>query len=110
MVEKVTGNPNFNSSIQSENAELKKIDEKVLQESGNDLPKTCTPRRLNLPNAFNFPERYRSPTDSVVSPVTRGLLARNRKAGGSLLPPSINHTKIHELRVEEIGLFSELKK
>ncbi|MBA0766660.1 hypothetical protein Gotri_015682, partial [Gossypium trilobum] len=47
------GNPNFNSSIQSENAELKKIDEKVLQESGNDLPKTCTPRRLNLPNAFN---------------------------------------------------------
>ncbi|KAB2064301.1 hypothetical protein ES319_A09G009600v1 [Gossypium barbadense] len=107
-MEKVMGNPNFNNSIQSETAELKKIDEKVLQESGNDLPKTCTPRRLNLPNAFNFPER--SPTDSVVSPVTRGLLARDRKAGGSLLPPSINQAKIHELRVEEIGLFSELKK
>lgn len=40
--------------------------------------------------------RYRSPTDSMMSPVTKGLLARNRKAGGgSLLPPSINQTKVY---------------
>lgn len=30
--------------------------------------------------------RYTSPTDMMMSPVTKGLLARNRK-GGALLPP-----------------------
>ncbi|XWS44399.1 hypothetical protein CRYUN_Cryun15aG0041800 [Craigia yunnanensis] len=101
----------FNSPIQSENGGLEnktptqnqKIDRNS-QDSGNDLRKTCTPDRLKVPKAFKYPERYRSPTDSMMSPVTKGLLARNRKGGGSLLPPSLNQTKIHELRVQDVGL------
>ncbi|XP_021905278.1 uncharacterized protein LOC110820162 [Carica papaya] len=68
-----------------------------------ELRKPITPDRLKLPKAFKYPERYRSPTDSVMSPVTKGLLARNRK-GGILLPPSINHTKIQDLHVQDVGL------
>ncbi|XP_039011761.1 uncharacterized protein LOC120140841 [Hibiscus syriacus] len=110
MVEQAIENP-FNSSTWPENGELgntpplqdQKVDEN-LRDSGKYLRKTCTPDRLKVPKAFKYPERYRSPTDSMMSPVTRGLLARNRKAAGSLLPPSINQTKIHELRVQDIGL------
>ncbi|XP_022773756.1 uncharacterized protein LOC111316008 [Durio zibethinus] len=101
----------FNSPIQSENAGLEKkpplqdqkIDQKA-QESGKDLRKTCTPDRLKVPKASKYTERYRSPTDSMMSPVTKGLLARNRKGGGSFLPPGLNQTKIHELRDQDVGL------
>ncbi|XWS32968.1 hypothetical protein CRYUN_Cryun22dG0036700 [Craigia yunnanensis] len=93
----------LNSSIQSENGGLENKttpqSQKIYQnsqDSGNDLRKTCTPDRLKVPKAFKYPERYRSPTDSMMSPVTKGLLARNSKGGGSLLPPSLNQTKIHE--------------
>ncbi|XWS30165.1 hypothetical protein CRYUN_Cryun24cG0094300 [Craigia yunnanensis] len=92
----------LDSPIQSENAGLEKNtplpDQKIdqnPQDSGKDLRKTCTPDWLKVPKAFKYPERYRSPTDSMMSPVTKGLLARNRKAGGSLLPPSINQTKVN---------------
>ncbi|XVF14397.1 hypothetical protein REPUB_Repub09cG0055300 [Reevesia pubescens] len=110
-MEQVIEKPFNSSPIQSENAgsenktppQNQKIDQNS-QDSGNDLRKTCTPDRLKVPKAFKYPERYRSPTDSMMSPVTKGLLARNRKAGGSLLPPSINQTKIHELRVRDVGL------
>ncbi|KDP27245.1 hypothetical protein JCGZ_19944 [Jatropha curcas] len=65
--------------------------------SSNDLRKNCTPDPLKVPKAFKYPERYRSPTDLMVSPVTKGILARNRKGvGGSLLPPSMNQTKVQE--------------
>ncbi|KAL4652853.1 hypothetical protein ACB092_01G261400 [Castanea dentata] len=72
----------------------------------NDLRKPSTPERLKVPKAFKFPERYRSPTDSMMSPVTKGLLARSRK-GGMLLPPSINQTKIQDLHVQDVGLFEK---
>ncbi|KAF8399598.1 hypothetical protein HHK36_015467 [Tetracentron sinense] len=55
--------------------------------SGNDLRKTGTPDRLIVPKAFNYPERYRSPTDLMMSPISKCLLARTRKAP-SLLDPS----------------------
>ncbi|XVE83682.1 hypothetical protein DITRI_Ditri16bG0106100 [Diplodiscus trichospermus] len=101
----------FNGPIQSENGGLEnktppqnqKIDQNS-QDSGNEFRKSCTPDRLKVPKAFKYPERYRSPTDSMMSPVTKGLLARNRKGGASLLPPSLNQTKIHELRVQGAGL------
>ncbi|XVF58432.1 hypothetical protein PTKIN_Ptkin07bG0066400 [Pterospermum kingtungense] len=101
----------LNSPIQSENGGLEnktppqnqKFDQNS-QNSGNDLRNNCTPNRLKVPKAFKYPERYRSPTDSMMSPVTKGLLARNRKGGASLLPPSLNQTKIHELRVQDVGL------
>ncbi|XP_039069320.1 uncharacterized protein LOC120215844 [Hibiscus syriacus] len=110
MVEQVIEKP-FNSSTLTESGGLEntpplqdqKRDENP-QDSGKDPRKTCTPDRLKLSKAFNYPERYRSPTDSIMSPVTKGILARNRKAGGSLLPPSINQTKIHELPAQDVGL------
>jgi hypothetical protein len=95
--------------------------DQIYQNPGNDLRKPTTPERLKVPKAFKYPERYfflvfhihfmfsiaicniflvlyffgryRSPTDSMMSPVTKGLLARSRK-GAMLLPPSINQTKV----------------
>ncbi|KAG8662366.1 hypothetical protein MANES_01G096000v8 [Manihot esculenta] len=72
-----------------------KIDSNSLN-SINDLRKSSTPDRLKVPKAFKYPERYRSPTDLMVSPITKGLLARNRKGGGGggLLPPSMNQPRV----------------
>ncbi|XP_009365973.2 uncharacterized protein LOC103955799 isoform X2 [Pyrus x bretschneideri] len=81
------------------------------QNSGNDLRKTTMPDRLKVPKAFKFPERYTSPTDMIMSPVTQGLLARNRR-GGALLPPSINLLKPpQDSGIEGVGCgpTSELK-
>ncbi|KAL6325591.1 hypothetical protein AAG906_023436 [Vitis piasezkii] len=47
---------------------------------------------------------YRSPTDLMISPVSKGLLARSRKTG-SLLPPAKIQPKVQDLRVQEVGLF-----
>ncbi|KAJ1381936.1 hypothetical protein SESBI_44670 [Sesbania bispinosa] len=55
--------------------------------SSHELRKPVTPDRLRVPKAFKYPERYTSPTDLMVSPVTKGLLARSKKGGGALLPP-----------------------
>ncbi|VVA96132.1 unnamed protein product [Arabis nemorensis] len=70
------------------------------------MKKIGTPDRLRVPVALKYPERYRSPTDAMMSPVTKGLLARNRKASGSLIPPSFNLTKIQDQRKPESGLSS----
>jgi len=59
------------------------------------MKKIGTPDRLRVPIAFKYPERYRSPTDAMMSPVTKGLLARTRKSSGSLIPPSFNQTKVN---------------
>lgn len=76
-----------------------------IQNSANDSGnKTATPDRLKVPKAFKFPERYRSPTDLMISPVSKGLLARSRKTG-SLLPPAKIQPKVQDLRVQEVGLF-----
>ncbi|CAN8269813.1 unnamed protein product [Cochlearia groenlandica] len=58
------------------------------------MKKLVTPDRLKVPLAFKHPERYRSPTDAMMSPITKGLLARTRKPSTSLIPPpTFNHTK-----------------
>lgn len=76
--------------------------------SGNiDCQKSgTTPDRLRVPKAFKYPERYTSPTDLIMSPISRGLLARSRKGGATaLLPPSIiNQPKIQDLRVQDVGV------
>ncbi|MED6110905.1 hypothetical protein PIB30_047321 [Stylosanthes scabra] len=62
-----------------------------LLSSSNELRKAVTPDRLRVPKAFKYPER--SPTDSMVSPVTKGLLARTKRGGpAALLPPSKTET------------------
>ncbi|KAF1002675.1 hypothetical protein AG4045_006258 [Apium graveolens] len=37
------------------------------------IRKTSTPDRLKVPKPFKFPERYTSPTDLMVSPVSKEL-------------------------------------
>lgn len=73
-----------------------RTDEKF-RNSGSECIKMGTPDLLKVPKAFKYPERYTSPTDLMISPVSKGLLARNRKASG-LLPPTRNQPK-------EVGLF-----
>ncbi|CAN7093593.1 uncharacterized protein LOC103840265 [Brassica rapa] len=74
--------------------ETDKNQESPPRASINDLmKKIVTPDRLRVPVAFKHPERYRSPTDAMMSPITQGLLARSRKASGSLIPPSFNLSK-----------------
>ncbi|XP_030547960.1 uncharacterized protein LOC115753474 isoform X2 [Rhodamnia argentea] len=66
-----------------------------------ELRRPCTPDRLKVPKAFKYPE---SPTDLMVSPVTKGLLARSRK-GGIVLPPSKDQLKVPGSLVPDAGLF-----
>ncbi|KAK6129140.1 hypothetical protein DH2020_037118 [Rehmannia glutinosa] len=77
----------------------------------NTQPLTCnsgkigTPDRLKVPKAFKYPERYTSPTDQIMSPVTRGILARSRK-GSKLLPPSAaKQPKIQAIHLQELDMF-----
>ncbi|KAL8471745.1 hypothetical protein ACS0TY_029110 [Phlomoides rotata] len=63
--------------------------------------KTPTPDRLKVPKPFKYPERYTSPTDQMMSPVTRGILAISKK-GSKLLPPSVNQPKVRNINQEII--------
>ncbi|XP_050226285.1 uncharacterized protein LOC126676176 [Mercurialis annua] len=78
-----------------------KKDQKSIN-SGSDLRKSSTPNRLKLPIAFKYPEKYRSPTDLMISPITKGLLARNRK-NGSILPPTLNQPKVQDIAKEVVS-------
>ncbi|XP_061366515.1 uncharacterized protein LOC133309731 [Gastrolobium bilobum] len=82
------------------------VQQKVLndQNSSNELRKSVTPDRLRVPKAFKYPERYTSPTDLLISPVTKGLLARSKK-GGALLPPGKNQPKIPDMSLQDVGPF-----
>ncbi|KAL6287745.1 hypothetical protein ACE6H2_012135 [Prunus campanulata] len=92
---------NFSECITPPPPPLQHKDENS-QNSGNDLRKPTTPDRLKVPKAFKYPERYTSPTDLMMSPVTKGLLARNRK-GGALLPPSKNLLKPQDSVSADLG-------
>ncbi|KAK4280195.1 hypothetical protein QN277_011850 [Acacia crassicarpa] len=72
--------------------------------SNNEVRKPVTPDGLRVPKAFKYPERYTSPTDMMISPVTKGLLARSRKCG-ALLPPGKSLAKIPDLQTQKVGLF-----
>ncbi|KAL3526593.1 hypothetical protein ACH5RR_011249 [Cinchona calisaya] len=76
----------------------------ISQNSASKICKPTTPNRLKVPKAFKYPERYTSPTDLMMSPVSRGLLARSRKAS-PLLPPSKNQTNLQSSKPQEVGLF-----
>ncbi|GFP79757.1 hypothetical protein PHJA_000119200 [Phtheirospermum japonicum] len=71
-----------------------------------DSGKIGAPDQLKVPEAFKYPERYTSPTDQMMTPVTRGIIARSRK-GSKLLPPSVANQppKIQALQIQESGLF-----
>ncbi|KAL1338215.1 hypothetical protein HN51_032901 [Arachis hypogaea] len=71
--------------------------------SFNQLRKPVTPDRLRVPKAFKYPERYTSPTDLMVSPVTKGLLARTKRGGALLPPPSKTETKIPDTSLQDVS-------
>ncbi|KAL8193481.1 hypothetical protein R6Q57_026616 [Mikania cordata] len=50
--------------------------------------KIATPNRLTVPKAFKYPEMYKSPTDQIMSPVSKGLMARTKYRKSSALLPS----------------------
>ncbi|XP_052204572.1 uncharacterized protein LOC127809649 isoform X1 [Diospyros lotus] len=91
--------------VQPENTHLDSKTPTPDQNSQNSGGGSCisgcgaAPDRLEVPKAFKYPERYRSPTDLMMSPVSRGLLARTRKPG-TPLPPTKNQSK-------EVGLFQQ---
>ncbi|XP_072980408.1 uncharacterized protein [Typha angustifolia] len=58
-----------------------------------------TPVLLQIPKLFKFPERYRSPTDLIISPVSKSLRSRTRH--GSSLPTETKSSS----KSEEVGLF-----
>ncbi|XP_057447713.1 uncharacterized protein LOC130739440 [Lotus japonicus] len=76
--------------------------------STDELRKSLIPDPLRVPKAFKFPERYTSPTDSIMSPVTKGLLARGKK-GVAKLPPGKYHPKIPDMSLQEVGPFQNNK-
>ncbi|XP_027078908.1 uncharacterized protein [Coffea arabica] len=83
----------------------KPIKSPVSQNTAAAPCKSVTPSRLKVPKAFKYPERYTSPTDLMMSPVSRGLLARSRKPG-ALLPPSKNQPhQLQGLQRQEVRLF-----
>nr|GMC59468.1 WAS/WASL-interacting protein family member 1 [Ipomoea batatas]GMC67355.1 WAS/WASL-interacting protein family member 1 [Ipomoea batatas] len=65
--------------------------------------KTTFPDRLKVPKAFKYPERYTSPTDQMMSPVSKRLFGNGRirkpataavaTAATAPLPPSGNPPK-----------------
>ncbi|XP_068654926.1 uncharacterized protein [Aristolochia californica] len=52
---------------------------KKIQLPVDDGTKNSGPEPVKVPKAFDFPERYMSPTDRLISPVSKRVLARNRK-------------------------------
>lgn len=98
------------TTITQEN-EIQPPTKPISQESPKDVccckPAT-TPDRLKVPKAFKYPERYRSPTDLMMSPVSRGLLARSRKSHVVLPPHKIQPQgpqPLLKFQLQEAGLF-----
>ncbi|CAM6105146.1 unnamed protein product [Calypogeia fissa] len=66
------------------------------------------PPHIKVPpkKLFGYPERYRSPTDAMVSPVSRGLLIRNRRPARTLapmVPPKALENTFHDVVVDVLG-------
>ncbi|GAB2228660.1 hypothetical protein Droror1_Dr00022783 [Drosera rotundifolia] len=64
-----------------------------------------TPVKLKVPKAFKYPERYMSPTDHMISPVSKGILTRTRKTGGGVLSMPLQNslaTKINNVQAQDM--------
>ncbi|XP_043707222.1 uncharacterized protein LOC122656672 [Telopea speciosissima] len=72
------------------------------QNSGDRGTHKLTPDPLKVPEAFKYQERYKSPTDFMMSPVSKGLLARSRKTGAHL-PLAENPPKIQNPCFQDAG-------
>ncbi|XP_059295248.1 uncharacterized protein LOC132048355 [Lycium ferocissimum] len=71
-----------------------------------------TPDRLKVPKPFKYPERYTSPTDQMMSPVSKRLLIGRSRKASTLLPPSKNRPlhqhMVQGLKLQEPGLCQSL--
>ncbi|KAK9050040.1 hypothetical protein SSX86_030991 [Deinandra increscens subsp. villosa] len=64
----------------------------------------AAPTPLVIPKAFKHPEMYTSPTDSIMSPVSKGLLARTRsKKSSRTLRSSSASTEQHKVQDSKFG-------
>ncbi|KAH9607254.1 hypothetical protein KSS87_014412 [Heliosperma pusillum] len=70
----------------------------------------ATPDRLSVPKPFKYPERYTSPTDQIMSPISKGLLGKTRRGrAATRLSPSVTHSKIHELRPQSLENIGQMR-
>ncbi|BBM96796.1 hypothetical protein MPTK1_1g00810 [Marchantia polymorpha subsp. ruderalis] len=62
--------------------------EMPFKERNREEGKRMIPPHIKVPpkKLFGYPERYKSPTDAMVSPISKGLLARNRRPARTLAP------------------------
>lgn len=69
--------------------------------------KIVTPDRLTVPKAFKYPEMYKSPTDQIMSPISKRILARTKsnKSSGPLPPTSTTNQqhKIQASKFQDLG-------
>lgn len=70
--------------------------------------KKLLPPHIKVPpkKLFGYPERYRSPTDAMVSPVSRGLLTRNRRPARTLapmVPPKALENTFQDVMLDVVG-------
>ncbi|KAI3799133.1 hypothetical protein L1987_34423 [Smallanthus sonchifolius] len=72
--------------------------------------KIATPDRLTVPKAFKYPEMYKSPTDQIMSPVSKGLLARTKsRKSSALLPSSFTRNQQHKIQASKFQDLGALK-
>ncbi|KAL5725817.1 hypothetical protein ACHQM5_008916 [Ranunculus cassubicifolius] len=83
--------------------QILKSDEKSPIFTENTCKNNNYPNPLNVPKAFKYPERYMSPTDQMVSPISKGLIARRRKVG-PILPPALNPPKMVDQGCQSVGV------
>nr|GEU34113.1 hypothetical protein [Tanacetum cinerariifolium] len=60
--------------------------------------KTSVPSPLIVPKAFKSPEMYTSPTDSIMSPVSKDLLARTKSKKSSALIQEHHKVQVQDLK------------
>ncbi|KAK1440778.1 hypothetical protein QVD17_06609 [Tagetes erecta] len=70
------------------------------------LAKIITPDRLTVPKAFKYPEMYKSPTDQIMSPVSKGLRARTKILKSS---PSVTRNQLHKIRASKFQDLGAIK-
>ncbi|KAI7736947.1 hypothetical protein M8C21_018241 [Ambrosia artemisiifolia] len=75
-----------------------------MDQKSSQAPAAPTP--LVVPKAFKYPEMYSSPTDSIMSPVSKGLLfarTRSKKSSGQLRNSSSTNKEQPKIQDSKIG-------
>ncbi|KAL2650264.1 hypothetical protein R1flu_018392 [Riccia fluitans] len=64
------------------------LKEMPFKERNREEVRRMIPPHIKVPpkKLFGYPEKYKSPTDAMVSPISKGLLARNRRPARTLAP------------------------